>query len=251
MLEPHAISHACPLLAVAALTLSCERLVAPACPRDVRAVASADRPTSFPKPSTVVRYIPAAFVGERSNEPVALTGSGARYEATLSDQEASWYVGKLIDYGEASISERASDPQIEVYRVLQLPSLAVVGDFTIRVERRGNQALVEAKRSSLCESDGKHGVAVATTQRGLTDGPWRELAACMERVFWSAPVADDVEGVDGSDTVFEGVRQGKYHVVRRWTLESEANAPERKGLLQCRALFIAAAGWSQDVLVSR
>jgi hypothetical protein len=251
MPEIHAISHVGRLLAVAALTLSCKQLVASACPRDARAVASADRPTSFPKPSTVVRYIPAAFVGERSDEAVALTGRGPRYKGTLSDQEASRYVGKLIDYREASISGRASDPQLEVYRVLQLPSLAAVGDFSIRVEYRGNQALVEAKRSALCESDGRPGVAIGSTQHVLADATWRELAACMDHVFWSAPVADNVEGVDGSDTVFEGVRHGKYHVVRRWTLESEANATERRALHQCRALFIAAAGWSQDVLVAR
>src|SRR5687767_3739726 len=128
MLEPLVVSRACRLWAVATLAVSCERFVPPACPVDARAVDTTDRPTSFPKPNTVVQYIPSAFVGDRPDEVVALPGWGPRYRATLSDHEASWYVGKLIDYGEASLSERALDPKVEAYRVLQSPSLAVVGD---------------------------------------------------------------------------------------------------------------------------
>jgi hypothetical protein len=235
------------LLTLALLVTSCERLAVPTCPRDARSVGAADRPTSLPERSAVAEYIPATFLRGRPDEIIALPGTASLYRARLSDEEASWYVGKLIDYGENSLSERALDPRVEAYRMVEIPSLAVVGDFSVRVEYRRSQAQVDAKRSSLCANGPGKGIAVAGKKHVLDDVAWRELSACMGRAFWNAPVADSIQSTDGSTTVFEGVRFGEYHMVYRSTLEDGEDA-DRRALVQCRALFVAAAGWSQEVV---
>jgi hypothetical protein len=226
--------HACALLAAATLAAACERPAAPACPRDALALGSADTPSSHPKRDIVLRYFPFTFVPGSE-------GPGERV-AMLSDFEASWYAGKLIDYGEASLSERALDRTVEAYRVLQIPSLQLVGDFSIRVER----GTLESKRPALCEKGREYGKVIASQKYVLGDAVWLEIAACMDRAFWNAPIADSVEGFDGWTTVFEGVRGGSYHVVSRWELHGREEASDRRALARCRSLLEAAAGWTHD-----
>jgi len=47
------------------------------------------------------------------------------------------------------------------------------------------------------------------------------LLAQLRRVdFWSLPSHTDEEnGADGAEWIIEGVKEGKYHVVRRWSPE--------------------------------
>jgi hypothetical protein len=235
---PHGVVswHACRLLAVATLAISCERLSAPACPRNARALARADTPTSFRESDVFLQYFPSALILNRRPRR-------DEFLNRLSDFEASWFASKLIDYGEPSLAERASDPKAEAYRVLEMPSLRVFGDFSIRVERAGMQASLASKRSVLCENGREDGMLVAAQKYFLNDAAWLQLAACMDRSFWSAPLRDSFSPEDGVTTVFEGVRGGQHHVVTRSTLSDEEEAPDRQALARCRALLEAAAGW--------
>jgi hypothetical protein len=36
--------------------------------------------------------------------------------------------------------------------------------------------------------------------------------------FWNLPTRDDSNGLDGAQWIFEGVRDGQYHLVDRWSL---------------------------------
>jgi hypothetical protein len=40
--------------------------------------------------------------------------------------------------------------------------------------------------------------------------------------FWDLPVRDKRYGLDGADFILEGVKDGKYQVVKRWSPEEGA-----------------------------
>jgi hypothetical protein len=40
--------------------------------------------------------------------------------------------------------------------------------------------------------------------------------------FWHLPVRDERKGLDGSIVIIEGVKDGKYQVVKRWSPEEGA-----------------------------
>ena len=73
-----------------------------------------------------------------------------------------------------------------------------------------------------------------TSRRGLEPGGIRRystswlrksltqqwLAAFESAGFWNLPTLADANGTDGAHWIFEGVRNGKYHVIDRWSPSS-------------------------------
>jgi hypothetical protein len=69
------------------------------------------------------------------------------------------------------------------------------------------------------------GTVVRDTVVSLQSTEWVELQAAIEKSsFWAAPQVppDSLLGLDGSRWILEGYREGRYHVVDRWS-------PERNG----------------------
>jgi hypothetical protein len=52
------------------------------------------------------------------------------------------------------------------------------------------------------------------TKVGKTEGSFHVLAKAN---FWHLPVRDERNGLDGSTAIIEGVKDGKYQVVNRWS----------------------------------
>ena len=126
---------------------------------------------------------------------------------------------------------------------MTLPSLMVTGDSVITVRRDTHGAILKSKRSILCADGLDDGLATLVETRQVDAGTWRTIAECMDRAFWSAPLDDGVTGFDGVTTLVEGVRDGKYRVVHRWSLTYSDTEPARRELLGCLSTLENAAGW--------
>lgn len=66
------------------------------------------------------------------------------------------------------------------------------------------------------------GISILKTQRRLSSDEWDSFRRVLEySCYWDQPTEDpDEAGFDGAQWVLEGVRDGRYHVVDRWTPES-------------------------------
>jgi hypothetical protein len=94
----------------------------------------------------------------------------------------------------------------ESYRLTLLPSFDL--PTIIRIDHEKGQARVRKieRRREL------------TKVGRLTQEQWHSLLTTLERAkYWHLDNWDGRMGCDGEDWVLEGVRQGSYHVVARWS----------------------------------
>lgn len=200
---------------------------------------AADHPTIEPHGAILLRYFPP---------PPALAVHFL--DGTTRDVfPRSWFAGKLLDFKEAPLFERRDEKEFSAYRVLFLPSLNAVGDYVLRVERRG-AAHGKWKEAVFCGGTFGRGATIAMRSRSVADSSWAAIDECMHRFFWNAPSAEPdrrLQGEDGWTTMIEGVEGGRYHAVERWNLEC---GKRYLGLQRCETLMAAALGSSRQCLAT-
>ena len=117
---------------------------------------------------------------------------------------------------EPSLWELArSDKQIGAYRLLWLPTWG--RPVAVRIERSGKLVTLNAV---LLGGDGGYEIGeLATSKRvALSERDWDTLVARTQGAgFWNMPTSIDDAGVDGERLVVEGLKNGEFHVVSRWT----------------------------------
>jgi hypothetical protein len=151
---------------------------------------------------------------ERYFPPGALDDD-QRSEQLLTD----WYSGQLKALEEPSLLKLAANPSVESYRFVWLRTFhhPVAVRLVLRTDGIGELTLKVA--------NGAGGYApghlIENVSRPLTR---QQTASFLERVkavqFWELPNHRDRGGNDGAEWIIEGVKDGKYHVVTRWTPKS-------------------------------
>ncbi len=126
-----------------------------------------------------------------------------------------WYSLVLYRMEEPSLACGGWDGSEEVYRLLWLQTFA--HPLAVRVTRRGAGAELVA-----VELDGtgfaEPGVPVERTRRTLSPAEWGRLQQALRRAgFWSLPTSSNLYGVHGSQWIVEARRNGRYHIVDRWS----------------------------------
>jgi hypothetical protein len=118
---------------------------------------------------------------------------------------------------EPSLWEKSKTPTIQTYRFLWLRSFH--HPITVRLDVNSDgTGLVTTK-----VSNGHGGYEPGLLMKNFTERLDRErttwvLDRVAELKFWTLPPHDpDVVGVDGAQWIFEGVKDGTYHVVDRWS----------------------------------
>src|SRR4051794_15824346 len=107
------------------------------------------------------------------------------------------------------------DKRVAAYRFLWLPTWE--RPIAVRIERTGNGATVR-----LLQLDGAGGydpgkIAI-NTQVPVGEREWDRLTTLASRAgIWDMPTRIADLGHDGENLIVEGVADGKYHVVYRWT----------------------------------
>ncbi|MEA3207004.1 MAG: hypothetical protein QOE70_61 [Chthoniobacter sp.] len=125
-----------------------------------------------------------------------------------------WRARNLRDLGEASIYARRSSPEAHSYRLTWHRSFDPEIVVRIDVEPDGS-ALLTAKH--LARHPLKGNTPTSHTKK-LTRWRGQRLVQQIDRSgFWIAPTYLEMDGLDGAMWLFEGCRDGRYHVVDRWS----------------------------------
>jgi hypothetical protein len=117
----------------------------------------------------------------------------------------------------------ANTPSSESYRFLWLRTFH--HPIAIRLDVKADGSSVLTTKITSGEGGYEPGVLTVNTSRNLTQEQTQNIVKKIEEaLFWSMPILDDGNtiGVDGAEWIVEGVKNGKYHVVTRWSPESGA-----------------------------
>jgi hypothetical protein len=116
-------------------------------------------------------------------------------------------------------SQRQRLERREAYRITHLGGWG--GGSTTLIVHEAESARIERRATTDCVLPGD--VAARETILYPTlhapEAAWRDLAGCMQTRFWSQADRDERSGVDGSTTMLEAVREGRYRVLVRWNEE--------------------------------
>jgi len=139
-----------------------------------------------------------------------------------NDSSATWYSRNLQAMSEPSLWELSKDKAAEVYRFIYLRSFDPPIVVRLTVQKDGSGILITKIMSGKGGNELGH---LATNRTSRLDAQKVSffLAMVNELSFWEKPnyiENPSVIGVDGAQWIMEGIRAGKYHVVDRWSPET-------------------------------
>jgi hypothetical protein len=131
--------------------------------------------------------------------------------------KADWYSQELKVLEEPSLLQVAGNPSAESYRFLWLRTFR--HPVAIRLDMRRDGIGVLTTKVASGTGGFKPGHLVENTSRPLTREQTQAFLARAKKVdFWLLPShVNDQTGTDGSQWIIEGVKEGKYHIVDRWS----------------------------------
>lgn len=125
-----------------------------------------------------------------------------------------WYSGQLRALNEPLIFDLKSET---IYRFTWLRTFH--HPVVIRVQKNKDKILLTWKMS-----DGAGGYSpgklIVDETTELSSDEWNEFQKLLDKIeYWNMPTNEqsDIMGTDGSQWIIEGVQNGKYNVVDRWT----------------------------------
>src|ERR1019366_1476138 len=146
--------------------------------------------------------------------------------------ESAGYVKLLERMNESQLSDFAKDIDAEVYRLMILPTWG--NPIAIRVQRKGDLYTLASRRLD-GQAGYKTGSLVESKDVALSAEDSRALADLIQDLgFFQMSTDDGVHGFDGEGWILEGVSQGKYHPILRWSPTFEN--PKKRGLVAFLAL---------------
>jgi hypothetical protein len=129
--------------------------------------------------------------------------------------EAQWYAKSLKRINEPCLPGLVKDPSVEMYRITILPTWG--NPIVVRLRKQGETYALSARR---LDGQGGYdpGKLVESKEVNLSLQDSRAFEALLHKLdFFHLRSADEVLGKDGDQSVLEGVYQGRYHVITRWT----------------------------------
>src|SRR5262249_48665876 len=143
----------------------------------------------------------------------------------VSDFEAKWFSKHLARMEEPRLPSAAADRSATIYRFTILPTWG--NPIAVRVQKHDGLYSLAARRL-----DGQGGYDPGTVGERKDLELSKEDSESFDRLlselkFFELPSDDGVMGFDGDEWILEGIAQGKYHVIRRWTAKYNT---EKRGL---------------------
>jgi hypothetical protein len=134
---------------------------------------------------------------------------------------SEWTVAYLNILQEPSLFALSNDSKVQCYRLLLLPSfegptamrLTIKSDDTGTLDVKIMNEPGENEQARLSESK-----TMQASQQQVTNF----LQLLDKANFWCLPVRNERKGLDGSTWIIEGVKDGEYQVVNRWSPEEGA-----------------------------
>ncbi|MDD5644630.1 MAG: hypothetical protein PHO00_04190 [bacterium] len=135
-------------------------------------------------------------------------------DGTIDDFCEEWYGEHLLTMKEPSLFLSAKDQSKEIYRFTLLPTWG--RPVSVRVEV--NDTIITIHTVTLTGSGGYEPGDIEFKESIILTP--QESSMLIEKInslnLFSMPLEDDTRGLDGSEWIFEGVKNGKYHVISRW-----------------------------------
>src|SRR5271157_294442 len=135
--------------------------------------------------------------------------------------KVGWYSHELKALEEPSLFKLADNSTAESYRFLWLRTFHA--PVAIRLDLMTDGTGIPTTKVANGEAGFPYTVkhVVENDSRPATRQETQAFLAQIKKVgFWSLPThVNDQTGTDGSQWIFEGVKEGKYHVVDRWSPE--------------------------------
>jgi hypothetical protein len=143
--------------------------------------------------------------------------TGALASDKRSDQfKAKWYSGQLNALEEPSLWESSKTEKNESYRFLWLRTFHNPVAIRIEISADGTSRL--SKKVSTGAGGYAPGKLIQNETMVLSEEQtdWF-LGKIGENTFWKLPSIQETMGLDGSQWVIEGIKNGSYHLVDRWS----------------------------------
>jgi hypothetical protein len=188
-----------------------------------------------PSPLSATEYFPPSFA-----KPSLPCGPGSRKDLPiLSDFENKWYSGQLSAAQEPSLYEAANGSARPKGRTVRFTWLRTFHPpVVVRVEGLGT-ATPRLIAKQLSGAGGyEPGTISKRVERRLSSPEADTLAADVVRtgVFKLPAVECQMGGMDGAEWLIEGVDEGGYHFVNRWT-------PRQGKVRDLGLAMLALTGW--------
>ena len=140
----------------------------------------------------------------------------------LDEFKNRWYSGNLKALQEPALYPMAKDKSIECYRFLWLRSFS--HPISVRLSHHGkDEWILKLKIAGGAAGFHPHSLIEEETMH-LRDANIQEFLSQIDSLgFWKAPnpLLNDQVGTDGSQWIIEGVKDGNYHVIDRWSPKVE------------------------------
>ncbi len=159
-----------------------------------------------------------ALLGQATSAPYFPAGNFDDSEQ-LSKNREDWYSRELRNLGEPSLLENSTNKSAQVYRFLWLRSFRHPVAIRLDILPDG-MGLLTAKMAS--GADGHEETKlVLNDEQQLTKKQVDWFLRVVEKEgFWDLKAFDhSVMGADGAEWIIEGAKEGRYHVVDRWSPE--------------------------------
>jgi hypothetical protein len=154
--------------------------------------------------------------GQTNYFPTGVFGENAK----VNTFKVEWYSKFLIAMREPSLWEASKTQTPQSYRLLWLRSFHNPVCARLDVKQDGTAVIT----TRIASGQGGYEPGRLTTNRTERIGRERTswvLDRIAELNFWTLPTNPppnpDVVGVDGAQWIFEGVKDGTYHMVDRWS----------------------------------
>jgi hypothetical protein len=182
---------------------------------------SRSRSDSLPPPPAVKHDLPATacFPGLSQSvenlDPHSYFPRGAFYPTREHEKFiVEWYSGQLKAMGEPSLFSQPDAPR-ESYRFLWLRSFH--HPVAVRVWASCDGYFISVKQTD-GQGGYEPGTLITNQTRPLTSDEWDHFISLLDRsCYWQLQAELDDSGCDGAQWILEGVKEGRYHVVDRWT----------------------------------
>lgn len=174
-------------------------------------IAPAPVPTNIEEYFRPVGRVP---IPETQNYFPERTFKLAKDGTSFMEKSLAFNLGEL---GEESYYVRRTDPATHIYRFLWARSFEPKIVVRLEVAPDGSAKLVSRHHAF---NNVRKDILTERVQQLTARDAAKLVKLFEEDGFWRAPADDDIYGIDGSDWIFEGCRNGRYHVVKIYTPEN-------------------------------
>ena len=142
------------------------------------------------------------------------------HRADLDDFIIAWYSKNLSAMNEPSLWNARETRSREAYRFVWLRTFHRPFAFRLELSPDGTGVLTAKSASGSGGYDPGQLVLNKTVQLKATEV--RDFTSRLDKLgFWALPTQDpSASGLDGAQWIFEGIKDGRYHTVDRWTPKS-------------------------------